>query len=127
LKQFSSSFSWALLCLIISAILLTLPGSALPKEDWLDRIWFDKFVHIILFFVLVILWCHYGVEKFEVIGLRKQFFLWVAIIALLYGTGMEFVQRYFIKNRSFDIGDVVADAVGCGMGLIYSLRKYIKK
>jgi hypothetical protein len=40
---------------------------------------------------------------------------------------MEFVQKFFIKNRSFDLGDVIADAVGCGMGLIYSLKRYIKK
>ena len=134
LKHFPSSFFWALLCLIISAVLLTLPGSVLPKEDWLDKIWLDKWIHILLFFVLVIAWCQFGLEKVlqrssygQKNNLRKKLFLWIAIIALLYGIGMEFVQKYFIKNRSFDIVDVVADGVGCGIGLIYSLRRYIKK
>jgi len=40
---------------------------------------------------------------------------------------MEFVQKYFIPNRSFDLGDIAADSIGCFIGFIYSSRKYIKK
>ena len=39
---------------------------------------------------------------------------------------MEFIQKYFIPNRSFDVGDIVADGVGCAAGLLISLRLYIK-
>jgi VanZ family protein len=127
LQPFRSSFLLASIWFVISSILLTLPGSALPKEDWLDKIWFDKWAHILLFFVSVISWCKFGSEKTQKNELGKQLFIWIAIGLLLYGTGMEFVQKYFIKNRSFDLGDVIADAVGCGMGLIYSLKRYIKK
>jgi VanZ family protein len=127
LRPFRSSFLLASIWFVISSILLTLPGSALPKEDWFDKIWFDKWIHILLFFVLAISWCRYGSEKTQKNELRKQLFIWITIGILLYGIGMEFVQKYFIKNRSFDLGDVIADAVGCGMGLIYSLKRYIKK
>ena len=51
----------------------------------------------------------------------------VALLALGYGTGMEFVQKYFVANRSFDPGDIAADAGGCLLGLVVSLRTYIKK
>jgi VanZ family protein len=57
----------------------------------------------------------------------KIIFLRVAVLCLIYGVGMEFVQKYFIPNRSFDIGDIIADAIGCLTGLVYSIRRYIKK
>jgi hypothetical protein len=40
---------------------------------------------------------------------------------------MELVQRYFIPNRSFDGGDIIADGVGSAAGLVYSLKRYVKK
>jgi hypothetical protein len=40
---------------------------------------------------------------------------------------MEFVQKYFINNRSFDEGDIIADAAGCTLGVLFSLKRYIKK
>ncbi len=40
---------------------------------------------------------------------------------------MEFIQKYFIPNRSFDIGDIIADGIGSAAGLLISLRMYIKK
>lgn len=51
----------------------------------------------------------------------------IFILALLYGAGMEFVQKHFVRNREFDMGDIAANAIGCGLGLIFSLRRYIKK
>ena len=40
---------------------------------------------------------------------------------------IEFIQRNFIPNRSFDMGDVVADGVGALVGVFYSIKRYIKK
>jgi hypothetical protein len=40
---------------------------------------------------------------------------------------MEFVQKHFVTNRSFDIGDIAADAIGSIIGLFFSLGRYIKK
>jgi VanZ family protein len=39
---------------------------------------------------------------------------------------MEFIQKYFIPNRSFDVGDIIADGIGCIIGGIVAGR-YIKK
>ncbi len=127
MQKVKDSIFPAIAWLIISTILLTLPGSSFPKENWLDRIWFDKWVHIAMFFIMVALWCR-GVLKF-IPGNKKlkQVFLLLALLSLAYGIAMEYVQLYFIKYRSFDTGDIIADAVGCGMGVIYSLGRYIKK
>jgi hypothetical protein len=113
---------------LTSIILLTLPGTAFPEEDWLDKIWFDKWVHVGMFSVMVFLWC-------LALWLRKKnrdrqsvsrAFMVIAIIFLAYGIVMEFIQLYFVALRSFDFGDIVADAAGCAVGLIFS-RRYIKK
>jgi VanZ family protein len=40
---------------------------------------------------------------------------------------MEFVQRYFIPNRTFDLGDIAADGIGSFGGMLWSYFRYIKK
>jgi VanZ family protein len=118
-------FFWlALAWFIIVTVLLSLPGSTLPKEDWLDKIWFDKWVHIFLFGMLVWLFCF---SFRDLSGKKIRLFLSVAIACFLYGIAMEFVQKYFIPDRSFDIGDILADGVGSGIGVFIASRMYIKK
>jgi hypothetical protein len=113
--------------LFITTFLLTLPGSAIPEENWLDKIWADKWVHIILFGLLVILWCR-GIAKpnAEKKSLVK-YFTAITILSITYGIGMEFVQQYLTTNRSFDAIDILADAAGSMIGLGFCLRRYIKK
>ena len=57
----------------------------------------------------------------------KKGFIVIALLALAYGIGMEFVQKYFVLNRSFDVGDILADAGGCAVGWFFSYRSFIKK
>lgn len=109
--------------LIIVTILLCLPGSALPKENWFDKIWLDKWIHVVLFMVMVLLWCRYASSSQ---GKNIRYFKQIAIYFLVYGIAMELVQEYLIPNRSFDLKDVLADGVGCGIGLLIAGR-YIKK
>ncbi len=56
----------------------------------------------------------------------KFIFLFIALLSLIYGIAMEFVQRDYIPNRGFDGWDIVADAVGSLAGLYIFLR-YRKK
>jgi VanZ family protein len=100
---------------IISTALLTLPGSSFPTESWLDKIWFDKWVHIAMFSILVFLFC-WGIQKKPDGQKLKKTFLIIAFTALFYGVIMEYVQQNFIPNRSFDTGDIIADVIGCFAG-----------
>ena len=124
LKKQRFSFIAAIVWFIISTVLLTIPGSSLPKEDWLVKIWFDKWVHIGMFSIMVFFYCRAIHKKFTTIKKLKNAFLLIGLGCLLYGIGMEFVQKYFVANRSFDGGDIIADAVGCTVGFLYSNRKY---
>lgn len=116
----------AIIYFFITVALLTIPGSNLPKEDWLDKIWFDKWVHIGMFTIMVWIWC-FCLYRFADQSNLKKIFIQITIAGIVYGIGMEFVQKYFIPHRSFDTGDIIADTLGSLAGLFYSWGRYIKK
>jgi VanZ family protein len=126
LKKIRPSFIPLICWFIISTILLTLPGSAFPQENWLGKIWFDKWVHIGMFAIMVWLGCWATHKKYPDTRKLRTVFMWIGLASLLYGIGMEFIQKYCITNRSFDEGDIVADTIGCTVGVLYSIKRYIK-
>jgi VanZ family protein len=121
----SAAITW----FIVSVILFTLPGTAFPQENWLDEIYFDKWVHIGIFTILVTLWCLalYRLKPGKENGWYRLSFFWIAMAALAYGIAIEFIQKYFIPFRSFDYTDMIADGAGCLAGWIFCSRRYIKK
>ncbi len=100
---------------IVSLILLCLPGSTIPKYPFLALIHADKWIHIFLFSILCFLFCR---------AVQKRF-LFIMVMGIAYGIIMEFVQKYWIPNRSFEILDIVADSAGCVLGYLYSRRKFV--
>jgi VanZ family protein len=117
LYQFFSSRIPAILWTIIIFILLALPGNMLPNENHLAIPNLDKYVHIVLFGSFVFLWSFFYASKEEKGNpFRKSVVM--LIIACLYGTAMEYVQKYFIPNRDFDIYDIAADVVGAVLGFL---------
>lgn len=127
MKKINPSFVPPVCWLIISTFLLTLPGDAFPKENWLDKIWFDKWVHIGMFAIMTTLWCWAMLKIYSVGPGLRTIFIRIGLLCLIYGIGMEFVQKYCIKNRSFDVGDIVADAMGSALGVFFSIKRFIKK
>jgi len=127
LRNLKPSFTPGIIWLIISTILFCLPGSALPKETWLEKIWFDKWVHIGIFIVMIIVWCWAFTKKQNQNSRLRIIFICLALIGLLYGAGIEFIQDAWIPNRDFDTGDIVADGVGCLAGFIFCAGRFIKK
>lgn len=97
----------ALLWSGIIFFLCFLPGSQLPKEDWLDKIYFDKIVHAILYLILFFLIIRIA-EK-----LTKPVLFIASILCITQGILIEFVQgSSLIQNRSFDMYDIVANIIG---------------
>lgn len=79
----------------------------------------DKWVHLFLFLVLVLLWCRAHLVK------SKKNFLAIAVISAFYGVIMEMVQHYFIPYRSFDYRDMIANCLGAAIGYLISLKKLL--
>lgn len=107
----------ALIWLTFTTVLLCLPGSAIPAHQWFEFLMVDKWVHIFLFSTLTILFSRV---------LDSQKYWMAAVLVLVYGVGMEFVQKWFIVNRSFDLGDIIADGVGALVGFFVA-RKLLRK
>jgi len=126
LKKNASTIVFALIWLLIITILLCTPGTKLPKITWQDKIWLDKWVHIFLFMVLIILWSKAYSGKKNIQNNTRKIFFQIMILGFLYGIAMELVQKYFIPFRSFDMGDILADGAGCFIGYLISINRFEK-
>jgi len=123
LKKNVSSIVFAVIWFLLVTTLLCIPGTRLPKITWQDKIWLDKWVHIFLFMILVILWSKLYSHKKNTQSASHKIFFKIMVVGCFYGIAMEFVQKYFIPFRSFDLGDIIADGVGCLAGFFYSIKK----
>jgi VanZ family protein len=123
LKKNISTIVFAVIWFLLVTTLLCIPGTRLPKITWQDKIWLDKWVHIFLFMILVILWSKLYSHKKNTQSASRKIFFKIMVVGCFYGIAMEFVQKYFIPFRSFDLGDIIADGVGCLAGFFYSIKK----
>ncbi len=122
IRSFFPGITWFL----ISVVLLALPGNDLPHSAFFNIPFFDKYVHFTMFFMLTALFCYpffsWQAAKSEV----KRWFVKIAVYVVLYGIAMEFVQKYWVVGRSFDLADILFDALGSFAGLI-AVNYYYKK
>ncbi len=110
----------------IILVLTCLPGSDLPKMRWLNKIYFDKWVHLGMFSILVFLFSFPFFKSHLLLGKKINYFLWIAITASLWGLAIEFIQKYFVVGRSFDLLDWAADSLGAFISFVYC-RSRIEK
>ena len=97
--------------------LLTIPGKELPQISWMDKLQVDKLIHISLFFTLTLLF-FWGIVSTKPGIYNRRLLLLIALLALGYGIALEFVQKYWIPNRSFDGWDILADGIGSFLPLL---------
>ncbi len=119
LKLFIPAIIW----FAISFWLLTIPGTALPQISWFDQYQGDKAVHIFMFGLLCFLFS-FPLKKSI---LRNKWIIIIAILGLMYGIAMEFVQKYFIPFRSCDVDDMIADGIGCLLGWWVAKKYFIRE
>jgi len=103
---------------IIANILFFMPGPDLPTSSFLEEIYFDKWVHIGLFAGLTFLTAYPFIRAQRS---TKKLLIKICILFIAYGVSVEFIQKYFASERSFDITDMIADAVGCCLGYLASI------
>ena len=104
-------FFW--IALIGSYILAIMPQDMAPSFQSLS----DKTLHFIAFAVLALL-----------LNLSYRMAWWKSVVTLLlYACFIEFSQ-YFTPNRCAEWMDVLADAIGIGLGLVlYSAYKKLEE
>jgi VanZ family protein len=100
---------------LVIGILLALPGKMLPSEAKFSIPQFDKFVHIGLFGGFVFLWGLYLSAKSTPPKRLLSLLFIIFILSCTYGISMEYVQKYFIPGRDFDLADIIADMIGAGL------------
>ena len=122
-KKFIPGIAWFFLVLI----LICLPGDDLPQaDDWMSTIFFDKWVHAGLFSVLAFLFmlpfCKRDIpQKNKWIVIIK-----IALSVSIWGLMTEFIQKFFIPGRSFDLLDWAADSIGVLFAMLICWRFYLK-
>ncbi len=109
LKRFLPGIAW----FFIIAVLTLIPGSDLPEVGWLDKIKnFDKLVHAGLFGGLTFLLCWPYFKSPLSFHKKINYFIRIALAASVWGLTVEFLQKYFIPGRDFELLDWAADSVG---------------
>lgn len=125
-KNFLPGIAW----FFVVAILTLMPGKDVPQIGWMDNIPnFDKFVHACLFGGLTFL---FSMPYFKSSFSKKQkinHFVRIALATSIWGITVEFLQKYFVPGRDFELLDWAADSVGALIALLLSIRilKYLDK
>ncbi len=122
LKKFIPGIAWFFIVLYI----MCLPGSDIPSANWLSSIYFDKWVHVGVFALLVLLLCWPFYKSDFNKRERLQYFIKIAIAASIWGLTIEFIQKYFVAGREFDLLDWAADSLGALIAFWFCRKKLIK-
>jgi hypothetical protein len=118
-KMFLPGIAW----FFVVATLTLMPGSDVPEIGWMDKIPnFDKLVHAGLFGGLTFLFClPYFKSTFSH---RKKInhFIRITFAVIIWGITVEFLQKYFIPGRDFELLDWAADSAGALIALWLCIR-----
>lgn len=125
LKKFIPAILWFLLVLV----LICLPGQEFPAMDgwsvWLEKIFFDKWVHAGIFGVMMLLFALPFKSADLQEAKKKSIYLLIALLICIWGLVTECIQLY-VPFRSFDLLDWAADSLGTVIAL-YVMRLFPTK
>ena len=121
-KKFIPGIAWFFILLV----LICLPASEIPTVSWLNKIYFDKWVHVGVFALLALLFCWPFYNSSFNEKERLQYFIKIAIATCIWGLATELIQKYFVPGRSFDLLDWTADSLGALIAYWFCSTKFIK-
>ena len=119
-KKFLPGIAWFFVVLV----LICLPGKEIPKIGWLININFDKAVHIGIFGLVTVLFCWPFYRSDVTTTHRINYFIKIAIATSLWGLTTEFIQKFWIPGRSFDLLDWAADSLGAAIAFWFCQKKF---
>lgn len=109
-------------------ILLTtlLPSTSMPANLSLWELFsFDSFAHAFLFGVLTFLMIIGLTKQYTFIKLHHYAIRTSLFVSFIFGVFIELMQHFFIYGRQGDIMDVIANTIGCLLGIILFKWVYI--
>ncbi len=121
-KKFIPGIAWFFVVLF----LICLPVTEIPEVTWLDKIYFDKLVHAGLFAMLTLLFCWPFYNSTFNNKERLQYFIKIAFAVSVWGLTTEFIQKYFISGRAFDLVDWAADSFGAFIAYLFCKKVFTK-
>ena len=125
-KNFLPGIAW----FFVVGILTLMPAKDVPQVGWMDNIPnFDKLVHAGLFGGLVFLFA-LPLLKSPFSQKQKLFYsIRISLAAIVWGITIEFLQKFYVPSRDFDLLDWAADAGGVliAFWLILSILNHLKK
>ena len=112
---------WVIFEFVLIFTLLSMPAGNTPGNDWISYLlqlpFADKVIHVGLFGSLALsLFSHfeqYSKATFQTTRIKAL----SLILCIVYGIGMEFYQKHFVPSRGFEVGDMLADAMGALLAL----------
>lgn len=108
LIKFLPGIAWFFIVILLTC----LPGDDIPTVGWLNDIYFDKWVHAGMFGGLVFLFS-FPFFRIKIPDAKKIYYIFcITLAAIFWGLAIEFIQKYFIPGRSFDLLDWAADTGG---------------
>ena len=121
-RHFIPGIAWFLLILF----LMCLPGRDIPSVGWLEEIHFDKMVHMGSFMVMTFLfsWIFYK-SKYSSTQ-RLYYFIRIALATSIWGLTIEFIQRFYIPGRAYELLDWAADSLGSLIGFFLSWKYLLR-
>ena len=106
---------------LLIVVLLCIPGSYVPGTGIFGIQHLDKVVHIFLFGFNVLFWSWHYQGNGRALKLRNIYVV-TMLLTITLGVVMEFIQMYFVPNRSFDGWDIVADIGGAILAWLWLVR-----
>lgn len=123
-KNFLPGIAWFFFVII----LLCIPGSDLPKADnFFSKIFFDKWAHAGLFCILTFLWMWPVCKSEKSTSEKYIYFIKIAFATIVWGITTEFIQKYWVTGRSFDLLDCAADSLGVVIAFLFCKKVYLAK
>ena len=123
-KKFIPGIAWFFLVLF----LLCLPGKDIPSvDDWLNKIYFDKWIHVGLFAILGFLFMRPFIKSGLTYKQKWHYLVKIALATSIWGITTEIIQKYFVPGRSFDWFDWSADSFGALLALLSFRIWFLKK
>ena len=105
MRYFRSPHQQAAAFAVLLAVLMLMPGGAVPEVEGFD--WADKLVHVALFLVLTVLL----IRSCKAVARIRLPVITAGAVALVYSVLLELLQG-LIPGRFLDLGDLLANGAG---------------